>query len=181
MGFSKDFVWGVATASYQIEGAAFEDGKGLSVWDVFSNKNPRAVKNGDTGNTACDHYHRFKEDVGIMSEIGVKAYRFSISWPRVLPEGTGKVNEKGLDFYDALVDELLAKGIKPYVTLFHWDYPYELYKKGGWLNPESPDWFAEYVKVIVDRLSDRVEYWMTLNEPQCFILIGHEAGVHAPK
>jgi len=180
MGFSKDFVWGVATASYQIEGAAFEDGKGLSVWDVFSNKNPRAVKNGDTGNTACDHYHRFKEDVGIMSEIGVKAYRFSISWPRVLPEGTGKVNEKGLDFYDALVDELLAKGIKPYVTLFHWDYPYELYKKGGWLNPESPDWFAEYVKVIVDRLSDRVEYWMTLNEPQCFILIGHEAGVHAP-
>lgn len=179
MSFSKDFVWGAATAAYQIEGAAFEDGKGLSVWDMCCKKKG-FVKDGDTGNIACDHYHRYKEDIQLMKEIGLKAYRLSISWPRVLPDGIGKVNEKGLDFYDKLIDELLDNGITPYVTLFHWDYPYELYKKGGWLNSDSSDWFAEYTKVVVERLSDRVNHWITENEPQCYITLGHSRGVHAP-
>lgn len=179
MSFSKDFVWGAATAAYQIEGAAFEDGKGLSVWDTCCKK-PGFVKNGDTGNVACDHYHRYKEDVKIMKEIGLKAYRMSISWPRILPDGIGKVNEKGLDYYDNLIDELLKNGITPYITLFHWDYPNELYKKGGWLNPDSSDWFAEYTRVVVERLSDRVTHWITENEPQCYIGLGHLDGSHAP-
>jgi beta-glucosidase len=136
--------------------------------------------NGDTGDVACDHYNRWKDDVKLMRELGLQAYRFSISWPRVIPEGTGPVNERGLDFYDRLVDELLAAGILPYVTLFHWDFPYELYCQGGWLNPNSPDWFAEYTRVVVARLGDRVRHWMTLNEPQCFILIGLGEGRHAP-
>ncbi|MBE5939832.1 MAG: beta-glucosidase [Lachnospiraceae bacterium] len=179
MGFKKDFVWGAATASYQIEGAAFEGEKGLNVWDVCCMQ-PGFVKDGDTGNVACDHYHRFKEDVAIMKKMGLKAYRFSISWSRVLPEGVGKVNEEGLDFYDKLVDELVAAGIEPYVTLFHWDYPDALFRKGSWLNPDSPKWFAEYAKVIVDRLSDRVTHWMTINEPQCYINLGYGEGTHAP-
>jgi len=179
MGFRKDFVWGAATSSYQIEGAAFEDGKGLSVWDMFCRKEG-AIKDGHTGDVACDHYHRYKEDVALMKEIGLKGYRLSISWPRVLPEGTGRINEKGLDFYDRLIDELLTQGIEPYVTLFHWDYPYELYKKGGWLNLESPEWFADYTRVIVERLSDRVKYWFTINEPQVFVTMGHLDGTHAP-
>lgn len=177
--FADDFVWGVATAAYQIEGAWNEDGKGLSVWDMCCRK-PGFVKDGDTGDVACDHYHRMKEDVRLMKELGVKAYRFSISWPRVLPQGIGKINEAGLEFYSRLVDELKANDIEPYVTLFHWDFPYELYKRGGWLNPQSPDWFAEYTKVIVERLSDRVQYFITINEPQCFIALGHEQGTHAP-
>lgn len=179
MDFPEKFVWGAAAASYQIEGAAFKDGKGLSVWDVFTRKEG-AVNNNNNGDIACDHYHHYKEDVQIMKEICLKAYRFSISWPRVIPAGRGKVNEKGLDFYDKLVDELLANGIEPYVTLFHWDYPFELYKQGGWLNPASPDWFANYTKVIVQRLSDRVKNWFTINEPQVFVNLGHEDGTHAP-
>ncbi len=180
MGFSNDFVWGVATAAYQIEGATAEDGRGPSVWDICCNNWDGYVKDGDTGNVACDHYHRMKQDVAIMKELGVKAYRFSISWSRVLPKGFGEVNQKGLDFYSELVDELLANGIEPYVTLFHWDYPVELFKMGGWLNPASSDWFAAYAKVVVDKLSDRVKNWMTINEPQCFIGLGHESGTHAP-
>ncbi|HHV98185.1 MAG TPA: beta-glucosidase [Clostridiaceae bacterium] len=179
MTFQKGFIWGAATAAYQIEGAAFEDGKGPSVWDMCCRR-PGFVKDGDTGDIACDHYHRYKEDVAIMKEIGLQAYRMSVSWPRVLPDGTGRVNEKGLDFYDKLIDELLNNGIIPYITLFHWDYPYELYKKGGWLNPESPEWFAEYARIVVERLSDRVKHWITLNEPQCFIILGHYDGIHAP-
>lgn len=179
MGFSNDFVWGAATASYQIEGAAYEDGKGLNVWDVCC-RQPGFVKDFDNGDVACDHYHRYKEDVALMKQLGLKAYRFSINWARVIPGGIGKVNEAGLDFYDKLVDELLQNGITPYVTLFHWDYPDALFKLGGWLNPASSDWFAEYAKVIVNRLSDRVKHWMTLNEPQCFIGLGHETGIHAP-
>lgn len=179
MGFPDNFIWGAATASYQIEGGAYEDGKGLSVWDVCS-KIPQFVKGGDTGEVACDHYHLFKDDIKLMKEIGIKAYRLSISWPRVIPNGIGKVNEKGLEFYDQLIDELVANDITPYVTLFHWDYPYELYKMGGWLNPQSPDWFAEYTKVVVERLSDRVTHWFTQNEPQCYIGLGHYSGVHAP-
>ncbi len=179
MAFPQGFVWGAAAASYQIEGAAFEDGKGPSVWDRFSHRKGK-VFGGHTGDVACDHYHRYREDVALMKTIGLQAYRLSISWPRVLPEGTGRVNPAGLDFYDRLVDELLAAGIAPYVTLFHWDYPDALYCRGGWLNSESPDWFAEYTAVVTARLGDRVRYWMTLNEPAVFIVIGHMDGRHAP-
>jgi beta-glucosidase len=179
MNFPKDFVWGSATASYQIEGAALEDGKGLSVWDVFS-RQPGKTWQGETGEVACDHYHLYKEDVALMKAIGLQAYRFSVSWPRVMPSGTGAVNAKGLDFYDRLIDELLAAGIQPWLTLFHWDYPHDLFLRGGWLNPESPKWFADYTEVVVKKLSDRVGHWMTLNEPQCFIGLGHDQGCHAP-
>ena len=179
MSFPKGFVWGAATASYQVEGAAGEDGKGLSVWDMMCRKEG-AIWNGHTGDVACDHYHRYKEDVALMKQIGLYACRFSISWPRVIPEGIGAANPKGLEFYDRLVDELLGADIVPFVTLFHWDYPYELYCRGGWLNPDSPQWFAEHAGVVVEALSDRVVHWMTLNEPQCFIGLGHSDGVHAP-
>lgn len=179
MTFPKDFVWGAASASYQIEGAAYEDGKGLSVWDTFC-REPEKVWSGNTGDVACDHYHRYEEDVNLMVKIGLKAYRFSISWPRVIPEGIGAVNAKGLAFYDKLVDFLLEKGIKPWVTLFHWDYPQALYNQGGWLKRDSADWFAEYSRVIVDKLSDRVSHWMPLNEPQCIIHFGHHDGTFAP-
>lgn len=177
--FKPDFSWGVASAAYQIEGSPETDGKGLSVWDMMCRKTG-AVHQGHTGNVACDHVNRFREDVALMKQIGAKAYRFSISWPRVLPEGTGKVNEKGLAFYDRLVDELLKSGIQPWATLFHWDFPYALYCRGGWLSPDSPKWFADYTAVVADKLSDRVKNWMTLNEPQCFIDLGHRVGIHAP-
>ena len=179
MSFPKDFVWGAATASYQIEGAAFEGKKGLSVWDNSCSING-FVKDGHTGAIACDHYHRYKEDVQLMKTMGLNAYRLSISWPRILPNGIGEVNEEGLDFYDRLIDELLANGITPYITLFHWDFPHELFLKGGWLNPDSSDWFAEYTKVIVERFSDRVSHWITQNEPQCYIGLGHGNGYHSP-
>lgn len=135
MGFAKDFVWGAATSSYQIEGTGRDSGKGQNIWDVFT-KEPGRVYEGHTGDIACDHYHRFREDVVYMKELGLKGYRFSIDWSRVLPEGTGKVNEKGIDFYNALIDELLEQGIEPYITLYHWELPYEIYKRGGWMNPE---------------------------------------------
>lgn len=179
MEFPENFAWGVAAAAYQIEGAAREDGKGWSVWDMFC-RQPGKVLDGHTGDVACDHYHRFREDVALMKHLGVRNYRFSISWPRVMPAGTGAVNGRGLDFYDQLVDELLAAGIRPWATLFHWDYPHELFLRGGWLNRESADWFADYTRVIADRLSDRVAHWMTLNEPQCFIGFGHATGTNAP-
>lgn len=177
--FPTSFVWGAAAASYQIEGAAFAEGKGPSVWDVFC-RQPGNIWQGDTGEVACDHYHRYQEDVHLMKELGLRAYRFSISWPRVLPEGVGAVNERGLDFYDRLVDALLAAGIEPWVTLFHWDYPHAVFRRGGWLHPDSSEWFAAYVQVVVDRLSDRVRWWMPQNEPQCFIGLGHLTGEHAP-
>ena len=179
MGFGKDFLWGTATASYQIEGAYNEDGKGLNCWDVYASTSGR-IKYNENADVTCDHYHHMKEDVALMKEIGAKAYRFSISWARVLPDGTGKVNEKGLKFYSDLVDELLANGIEPLITLYHWDYPFELHKKGGWMNPESSEWFLEYTKVVVDALSDRVSYWITLNEPQCELGCGHKLGNHSP-
>jgi beta-glucosidase len=179
MSFPKDFAWGTATAAYQIEGAANDEGKGPSTWDMFCHKKD-AIWENQSGAVACDHYHRFREDVALMKRLGLKAYRFSVSWSRVIPEGVGRVNPKGLDFYDRLVNALLAAKIQPYLTLFHWDYPYQLYCRGGWLNPDSPNWFAEYAAVVADRLSDRVKRWMTLNEPQCFVRIGHEEGVHAP-
>lgn len=177
--FPSNFTWGAAAAAYQVEGAWQADGKGESVWDMLCHQSGR-VWEGHTGDVACDHYHRYKDDVAIMSQVGLQAYRLSVAWPRVMPSGTGKINEAGLAFYDRLVDELLAAGIQPWVTLFHWDYPYELFLRGGWLNPESPKWFADYTAVVVDRLSDRVSKWITLNEPQCFIGLGHFHGEHAP-
>ncbi len=179
MKFPKHFVWGAATASYQVEGAAREDGKGLSVWDMLC-RQPGRIWEGNTGDVACDHYHRFREDARIMGRMGLQAYRFSISWPRVMPGGTGAVNARGLDFYDRLVDALLAAKVQPWATLFHWDYPYELFCRGGWLNRDSADWFAEYAGVIADRLGDRVRHWMPENEPQCYIGAGHSSGEHAP-
>jgi beta-glucosidase len=179
MAFRDDFIWGVAATAYQIEGAAAEDGKGPSVWDMFCRQQGKIFE-GQSGDVACDHYHRYPEDVKLMADIGAKAYELSVNWPRVLPEGTGRINQKGLDFYDRLVDALLRCGIEPFVTIYHWEMPYELYCRGGWLNPSSPDWFAEYTSVLVDALSDRVKYWLTQNEPQVFIGIGHQDGYHAP-
>ncbi len=180
MDFPQDFLWGSATAAYQVEGAYNEDGKGESIWDHFSNSEISPVAHKETGNTACDHYHHFREDVALMKEMGLKSYRFSIAWTRIFPNGTGEINQKGLDFYSDLVDELIKAGIEPLVTLFHWDYPQALAEKGAWENDESPEWFAEYTKAVVRRLSDRVRYWITFNEPQCFIGLGYEIGVHAP-
>lgn len=177
--FSKDFVWGAATAAYQVEGAYLTDGRAPSVWDVFSHTNGK-TRDGHTGDVACDHYHRYAEDVALMQAMSLGGYRFSVSWSRVLPGGTGAPNEKGLDFYDRLIDALLAHGIKPYLTLFHWDYPDALYQRGGWMNPDSAKWFGEYASLLTRRFSDRVTNWMTLNEPQCFINIGHHHGTHAP-
>lgn len=179
MAFPKNFIWGAATSSYQIEGAYKEDGRGLSIWDAFS-KSPGRVFNGDTGDIACDHYNRYKEDVALMKKIGLEAYRFSIAWSRIFPEGSGRVNEKGLDFYSRLVDELLEAGISPWATLYHWDMPLQTYYKGGWLNRETTDDFAKYTEVIVKKLGDRIKNWMTFNEPQCIIGLGYETGEHAP-
>jgi len=179
MGFKKDFVWGAATASFQIEGGAFEDGKGLSTWDVFCERGDK-VYQGHTGETACDHYHRYEEDLDLMQELGLKAYRFSLSWPRILPDGIGRVNQKGIDFYHHLIDGLIERGIEPYITLYHWDFPYELYKKGHWLNRESADWFEYYTKVVMEHFGHKVKYYFTVNEPQCFIGLGNAFGEHAP-
>ena len=179
MGFAKDFVWGAATSAYQIEGAAQGSGKGLHIWDVYT-KEPGHVYKGHNGDTACDHYHRFREDIKIMKEIGLKAYRFSIDWSRILPEGYGRVNEEGAAFYNELIDELLSNGIEPYITLYHWELPYEIYKRGGWMNPDIVEWFGNYARLAAQRFSDRVKYFFTLNEPQCFVGLGFLTGEHAP-
>ncbi len=179
MGFRKDFLWGAATAAYQIEGASGEDGKGKNVWDMCDEVVGKIAHN-ETGAEACDHYHRYAEDIARMKELGIKAYRFSISWSRILPEGTGRVNQAGIAFYSDLVDKLLEAGIEPLVTLFHWDYPFALNQKGAWLHPESSDWFEEYTKIVVEALSDRVTYWMTFNEPQICINLGYNKGIFAP-
>ncbi|MBQ8639057.1 MAG: beta-glucosidase [Lachnospiraceae bacterium] len=178
-GFRSDFAWGAATAAYQVEGAAYEGGKGLHIWDVYC-KAPGKIYEGHTGDVACDHYHRYKEDVALMKEIGLNAYRFSLSWTRLLPDGTGRVNPEGVAFYNNLINELIANGIEPYISLFHWDYPYELYKRGGWLNPDSVNWFAEYAALVVSLFSDRVTHFITFNEPQCFVGLGYTAAEHAP-
>lgn len=179
MTFKKDFVWGVATASYQVEGAAYRDGKGLNIWDIFCKQEGKVIGY-ENGDEACGHYDRFKEDIQLMKEMGVKAYRFSLSWARILPKGIGEVNQKGIDFYNALIDELIAQGITPYITLYHWDLPYELHKKGGWLNSECVEWFGEYAKVVAEHFSDRVKHFFTMNEPQIFIGLGYMNGLHAP-
>ena len=179
MSFRKDFMWGAATASFQIEGAWNEDGKSPSIWDEFCHRGGK-IEDNSTGDIACDHYHRYKEDVKLMAELGLKAYRFSIAWTRILPDGTGKINEKGLEFYSNLVDELLKYNITPYVTLYHWDLPYCLQLKGGWTNPESPLWFEDYTKVIVKCFGERVKNYITFNEPSVFMGCGCSQGVHAP-
>jgi beta-glucosidase len=177
--FPAGFAWGAATASYQIEGAAAENGKGEGIWDRFSHT-PGRVRNGDTGDVACDHYHRYKEDVALMAELGLDAYRFSVSWPRIIPAGTGAINERGLDFYDRLVDELLLKEITPHVTLYHWDLPQALEDKGGWPSRATAEAFGEYAAVVAGRLGDRVDFFATLNEPHVVSDHGYRIGSHAP-
>jgi beta-glucosidase len=177
--FPDGFLWGAATASYQIEGAHDEDGRSPSIWDTFC-RTPGKVANGDTGDVACDHYHRVPEDVALMKQLGLDAYRFSVAWPRVVPGGTGAVNGKGLDFYSRLVDTLLDNGIRPVVTLYHWDLPQVLDDRGGWLNRDSAQWFAEYAAATVAALGDRVTNWTTLNEPWCSSLLSYAVGAHAP-
>lgn len=179
MGFSENFVWGAATAAYQIEGAAYEDGKGKNIWDVFTHTEGK-ISDNSSGDVACGHYHKFKEDVKLMSELGLKAYRFSISWSRLMPDGTGKVNQAGVRFYSDLIDELLKYGIEPYVTLYHWDLPYALHLRGGWLSDDISDWFAEYAKVCAELFRGRVKNVITFNEPEVFVGCGYFEGVHAP-
>ncbi|SEN14954.1 GH1 family beta-glucosidase [Nonomuraea pusilla] len=177
--FPENFVWGAATASYQIEGAVKEDGRGQSIWDTFSHTAGK-VAGGDTGDVACDHYHRYHDDVRLMRELELGAYRFSISWPRVQPDGSGPVNPRGLAFYDRLVDELLAAGITPYVTLYHWDLPQALEDAGGWAERDTAYRFAEYAEAVHAALGDRVRDWATLNEPWVAAYLGYGSGVHAP-
>ncbi|HDQ71243.1 MAG TPA: beta-glucosidase [Chloroflexi bacterium] len=177
--FPSDFTWGAATSSYQIEGAWDEDGKGESIWDRFSHT-PGNVKNGDTGDVACDHYHLWRQDVTLMKELGLQAYRFSIAWPRLLPEGRRPVNDDGIAFYERLVDRLLENEIEPYVTLYHWDLPQALQDDGGWAARATAEAFVEYADVVSRVLGDRVKYWATLNEPFVSAVIGHLWGVHAP-
>jgi beta-glucosidase len=177
--FPKDFCWGAASASAQVEGAAEEDGKGLSIWDVFSRR-PGAIKNGDTPAVACDHYHRWREDIELMAQLGVKHYRLSLAWPRIMPDGVGTLNRRGLDFYSRLFDGLLAKGITPWVTMFHWDLPQALEDKGGWPTRQVVDAFADYADTIVKAYGDRVKNWITLNEIGVFLDSGYSLGRHAP-
>ncbi|OEV02820.1 GH1 family beta-glucosidase [Streptomyces oceani] len=177
--FPDRFVWGTSTAAYQIEGAVTEDGRTPSIWDTFSHT-PGTVHAGDTGDTACDHYHRMPADVALMSQLGMTGYRFSVSWPRVQPTGRGPAVQRGLDFYRSLVDELLAHDITPMLTLYHWDLPQELEDTGGWPVRDTASRFADYARLVADALGDRVEMWTTLNEPWCSAFLGYASGVHAP-
>ncbi|HEX4049221.1 MAG TPA: GH1 family beta-glucosidase, partial [Elusimicrobiota bacterium] len=177
--FPEGFVWGAATSAYQIEGATREDGRGESIWDRFA-ATPSKVEDGTNGDVACDHYHRWKEDVALMKRLGLAAYRFSVAWPRIVPRGRGTLNRRGLDFYSRLVDELLAQGIEPFVTLFHWDLPQALEDEGGWANRDTATAFAAYAEVVVRCLGDRVKHWITHNEPWCASMLGYQTGRHAP-
>ena len=177
--FPPQFAWGAATAAYQIEGAADLDGRTPSIWDAFSHT-PGRTLNGETGDVACDHYHRWQADLDLMAEMGLRAYRFSISWPRVQPHGSGGGNPAGLDFYDRLVDGLLERGVEPWITLYHWDLPQAIEDRGGWLDPDVVERFVEYAGIVARRLGDRVAAWITLNEPRTFSLMGYGTGRHAP-
>lgn len=177
--FPEDFLWGVAASAYQIEGAYNEDGKGESIWDRFV-RWPAHILNGHTGEIACDHYHRMPDDVALIKELGIPCYSFTLSWTRILPQGRGAVNPQGLDFYDRLVDELLAAGIMPKATLYHWGFPQVLQELGGWPNRDSTDWFADYARIAFDKLADRVKFWATHNEPWVPAFLGYGTGVHAP-
>ncbi len=178
--FPKGFVWGTTTASFQIEGATQEDGRGESIWDRFAATPGKILSGETTGDPACESYHRYPEDIALMRELGVSAYRFSIAWPRIIPDGAGAVNEKGLAYYDRLIDGLLEANITPYATLYHWDLPQKLQDQGGWVNRASIDAFVRYVDVTVSRLGDRVKQWMTLNEPWCISILSNLIGEHAP-
>lgn len=177
--FPKGFIWGAATSAYQIEGAVNEDGRAESIWDRFS-RTPGKTRDGATGDVACDHYHRYAEDVALMAELGLQAYRFSIAWPRILPDGRGAVNQKGLDFYRRLAEALLERGITPYATLYHWDLPVALEDRGGWPARDTAQAFAEYAGVTVAALGDVITNWFTINEPWCVSLLSHQIGEHAP-
>jgi len=177
--FPGQFHWGVATSAYQIEGAVAEDGRGESIWDTFC-KLPGVIRDGHTGDVATDHYHRWREDVGLMSDLGLTAYRFSIAWPRIQPTGTGQVNTAGLDFYDRLTDALLAAGITPFPTLYHWDLPQPLEEAGGWLDRMTAQRFGDYAAIVAERLADRIPTWITLNEPYVVTAFGYALGIHAP-
>ncbi len=177
--FPNGFTWGVATAAYQIEGATRAEGRGESIWDRFSHT-PGKIVDGSSGDVACDHYHRWREDVALMRRLGVNAYRFSVAWPRVVPAGRGAVNQKGLDFYDRLTEELLEAGITPWITLYHWDLPQPLEDQGGWPRRVTAEAFAAYTDAVTRRLGDRVKHWITLNEPWCSAHLGYEKGEHAP-
>lgn len=183
MPFPANFTWGVASSAYQIEGAAALDGRGPSVWDDFTHphpsQTPRVFEN-HNGDTACDHYHRYREDIALMRGLGLGAYRLSLSWTRILPEGAGKPNARGLAFYDRLVDALLAAGITPWITLFHWDFPGALQRRGGFLNRDVAGWFGDYAALVASRLGDRVKNWMTINEPPCVVGLGYQQGIFAP-
>ncbi|HEX6792010.1 MAG TPA: GH1 family beta-glucosidase [Candidatus Krumholzibacteria bacterium] len=179
LSFPDGFTWGVATSSHQIEGAFSEGGRGESIWDRFA-ATPGRISDGSNAAVACDHYHRWRDDLALLEWLGVGAYRFSVAWPRVLPDGTGRVNTAGLDFYESLVDALLARGIEPFVTLYHWDLPQALEDKGGWRSRDTIDAFVEYTHAVTSRLGDRVRHWITHNEPWCIAHLGHEEGEHAP-
>jgi beta-glucosidase len=177
--FPDGFIWGASTASYQIEGAAQEDGRGASIWDTFSHT-PGKVVNGDTGDVACDHYHHYPEDIALMQRLGISAYRFSTAWPRILPQGKGQVNQAGLDFYDRLIDALLAAGITPWLCFYHWDLPQALQDVGGWQNRDIADQFTDYAMIVHRRVGDRVKHYATFNEPNVISVLGHATGDHAP-
>lgn len=179
LSFPRDFIWGASTSSYQIEGAVHEDGRGESIWDRFAHA-PGKIANGDTGDIACDHYHRYADDIAIMSRLGLDAYRFSIAWPRIIPVGSGAVNQAGIDFYDRLVDALLEAGIEPWATLYHWDLPQPLQDLGGWENRDTVERFGEYADVITRALGDRVKHWYTVNEPWVASFLAYGIGIHAP-
>ncbi|HUO06612.1 MAG TPA: GH1 family beta-glucosidase [Candidatus Binataceae bacterium] len=177
--FPKDFLWGTASASYQIEGAWNEDGKGESIWDRFSHT-PNKVFNGDTGDVACDFYHRYADDIALMAELGLKGARFSLSWPRIVPKGKGAANQRGIDFYNRVIDTMLKHGIQPWVTLYHWDLPQALEDEGGWPNRDLAEIFRDYAVLCADKFGDRVKHWMLFNEPWNFMVIGYMFGIHAP-
>ena len=177
--FPPDFIWGAATAAYQIEGGWNEDGKGPSIWDVFTKEDGHIIDN-SSGDVACDSYHKYKEDVQLLVGMGVDSYRFSISWSRVLPNGIGEKNQAGIDYYNNLINELLSNGIEPAVTLYHWDLPQALHVQGGWLNSSITEWFEEYSRLCFTEFGDRVKYWITLNEPRETSLQGYGNGAHAP-
>lgn len=179
MAFPRDFLWGAATSAYQIEGATREDGRGLSIWDQFA-ATPGHTYQGETGENAVDHYHRMEQDVALMGDLGLSAYRFSIAWPRIVPDGTGAVNQAGIDFYDRLVDQLLAHNITPVATLYHWDLPVALFEQGGWRNRQTAYAFADYAALMARTLGDRVAWWTTQNEPWCLAYLGYVEGIHAP-
>jgi beta-glucosidase len=177
--FGPDFVWGTSTAAFQIEGAASEDGRGPSIWDVFCQQ-PGNILNGDTGAVACDHYHLYREDIALMKQLGQDVYRFSVAWPRIFPTGKGKLNSAGIDFYQRLVDEIVANGIEPWLCFYHWDLPQALQELGGWTNRDTVSWYTDYAITVADKLGDRVGHFVMLNEPMVSAFLGHFLGVHAP-